>query len=126
MYPVGTSVSNLTSVNKGVVTLDAVFDESKCKISWFTDTAQSLDPVTISYFTDYEIPDFNLKKEGYTFKCWRYNGKEYYAGDVLCELTTNSTAKFTAEWTPNNYIIKFNSNGGSGFMDSVDAVYEET
>ena len=126
VYPVGTSVSNLTSVNKGVVTLDAVFDESKCKISWFTDTAQSLDPVTISYFTDYEIPDFNLKKEGYTFKCWRYNGKEYYAGDVLCELTTNSTAKFTAEWTPNNYIIKFNSNGGSGFMDSVDAVYDET
>ena len=125
-YAAGTTVSNLVTANKGVITLDAVFDESQYEVSWFTDSEQQLDTVKLKYFDIYEIPDFKLTKVGYVFKCWSYQGENYRPGDQLYKLTTSSTAKFTAKWEPNTYTVKFDSNGGSGLMADIDCNYDES
>lgn len=71
-------------------------------------------------FTETDIAGIDLTdaKQGYTFEGW-YSGETKLAAGY--RVTQNVT--FKAKWTAKTYIITFDSNGGSGTVNAVSAVY---
>ena len=62
----------------------------------------------------------NPSKTGYTFSGW-------YNGDVKLteETVINANITYTAKFEPNRYSVAFNANGGSGSMETIEAVFDE-
>ncbi|MCR4955242.1 MAG: InlB B-repeat-containing protein [Lachnospiraceae bacterium] len=65
-----------------------------------------------------------IKRAGYTFTEWNTasdgSGDSYEAGDEIS--VTNNTTLY-AQWTPNSYTVKYNSNGGNGTMSDSQFTY---
>ena len=77
-------------------------------ITFDTGTDKQIEKQTIKENKKAIKPTEELTKEGYTFDCWLLNGKEY---DFDTPVTSDIT--LVAKWNINNYIIKFDSNGGN-------------
>lgn len=71
-------------------------------------------------FTETDIAGIDLtgEKPGYTFEGW-YSGETKLAAGY--RVTQNVT--FKAKWTAKTYTVTFDSNGGSGTVNAVSAVY---
>lgn len=68
---------------------------------------------------DANLPS-NPSKKGYTFSGW-YNGEDKLTEETVIDADITYTAKFE----PNHYSIAFNANGGSGSMQTIEAVFDE-
>ena len=76
--------------------------------------------------TNYELPtcDF-VAPEGKEFDSWMVNGNKYQPGD---EIVVNENTTVTATWKdiptpePVKYVVSFNSNSGTGTMESVEVL----
>lgn len=62
----------------------------------------------------------NPSKKGYTFSGW-YNGENKLTEETVIDADITYTAKFE----PNRYSVAFNANGGSGSMQTIEAVFDE-
>ncbi len=62
----------------------------------------------------------NPSKTGYTFLGW-YNGEDKLTEETVIDADITYTAKFE----PNHYSVAFNANGGSGSMETIEAVFDE-
>ena len=92
----------------------------------------SMSNQTITYDSTEVLNDVLYSKEGYTFTSW--NTKEDGSGttynnkaEVLnLTSTNNGTVNLYAQWTPNSYKIRFNSNESTatGTMPDFDMVYD--
>lgn len=71
-------------------------------------------------FTETDIAGIDLTdaKQGYTFEGWYSGETKLVAG---YRVTQNVT--FKAKWTAKTYTVTFDSNGGSGTVNAVSAVY---
>lgn len=75
----------------------------------------------------------NPIKEGYTFIGWtgsnysHFMAQEYYIPqmDVKINKTDVGNKTFTANWVPNFYVLRFDSNGGTGTMDEQLFIYDD-
>ena len=67
-------------------------------------------------------------KEGYTFKGWATseNGSVAYTNGASYTMGTNSSYTLYAVWEANKNILVFNSNGGSGSMQSMTIATDST
>ena len=67
---------------------------------------------------------FNL--DGYTVTEWNTeadgNGITYMSGSYY---SLNEDITLYAQWTPNNYTVKFDSNGGNGSMENLSFIYDK-
>lgn len=90
-YPVNKAFSNLTTTNGGVINAYAIWN-----------------PVSTT------LP--KASRTGYTFAGWKNSadGKVYAAGTSY---TPAASSTMTAQWTPNTYTIKFNTNGGNSIAN---------
>jgi len=59
------------------------------------------------------LPDCGFTRKGYSFATWMINDVQYPAGATV-DAAGSMTA--IAAWTPNNYTVRFDANGGSGSM----------
>lgn len=62
----------------------------------------------------------NPSKKGYTFSGW-YSGEDKLTEETVIDADITYTAKFE----PNRYSVAFNANGGSGSMETIEAVFDE-
>ncbi len=62
-----------------------------------------------------------LTKTGYSFGGWKYEDDSNYSASDTFE----SDAKLSPIFTPNQYTIAFNANGGNGEMNSLSMTYDE-
>ena len=93
-----------------ILTLIGIFlmnKETKHIVSFDTDGGSHID---IQVVEDIVIKPDDPIKEGYKFLYWSYDGKEY---DFTQKVSDNITLKAKWEKTINNYVVKFDSNGGS-------------
>ncbi len=96
--------------------------------------------VNITYGTNtYNKMSDNIPtKTGYNFNGWytaTVGGKQVYNESGICTNDTGywsdgkwyyaSSLDIYAQWSQNNYTIKYNANGGSGEMSSTSATYNE-
>lgn len=124
-YEDGETVSGLTSVDGGVVTLYAVWDPISYSIAFNAAGGEgTMDPMTnILYDVVTNLTPNAFTKPGCEFLHWerKETGEAYetYAdGAAVSNLTTNAnvTVTLTAVWDA-PYWVKFEPNGGKGKME---------
>lgn len=84
-------------------------------VKFKTNCTQKIDDVVVEEDSLLEEPTVELKKQGYTFKGWKHNFKNAIKSDLTIE----------AKWSPNNYIVTFDPNGGEYYEESVVVTYDE-
>ena len=129
-YNDGQSVVNLTDADGGEVSLYAVWDEKRYTIKYHRNFGadQTSTQGNLSYANPVRILSTSPRK-GYTFAGWATTSggeAEYLAGnDYSIDPGDSDFVHLYAVWTPINYMIGFNANGGEGAMESKTIDYDE-
>ena len=124
----GTSYSDGASIHtSSSVTLYAQWIKSDIEISFDNNGGSG---VMTSIFAagneSVKLPNNLFTKLGYTFSSW--NTKSDGSGTIynnLSNITAVEDLKLYAIWTPNNYIVSYDSNGGEGSMSNQNATYDK-
>ncbi|MBR1444322.1 MAG: InlB B-repeat-containing protein, partial [Firmicutes bacterium] len=79
--------------------------------------------------TSYTVEDDDITlaeptKTGYTFTGWTYEGQEEPTKEVTIKKGSMENKEYTANWTANTYIVKFDKNGGTGTMTDQEFTYD--
>ncbi len=124
LYADGATVANLTSTAGDTVNLYAIWGERTYTVTFDANGGEIDDGDSTREYT-YNSTYGSLpvpSRTGYKFTGWK-NGDNLITGDMTCTLADNAT--FTASWTPINYVIAFDANGGTGEMGAINAVYDK-
>lgn len=85
--------------------------------------------VTVKYTENYTVPEPEFSLKGYTFAGWNTkpdgSGESYEAGTKTNMLAASGTVILYAKWTPQNYEVTFDANGGSGTMTPQEMTYDQ-
>ncbi len=129
-YTDGQSVSNLTEVAGGTVTLYAKWVPHTYTVSYDPNGGTgSTEPSSHTYDEPKALTANGFTKTGYTFAGWA-NSEEgavaYGDGQSVSNLTSENggTETLFAKWTPNTYTISYDSNGGAGSTASSGHTYD--
>lgn len=124
------SVFNLTSEHQGKYTLYAQWTPNQYSVSFDGNTGLGgLGVMNAVYDTPFDLPANYFIKTGYTFAGWALTSD----GDVLytdtekvSNLTSDVDGSVTlyAVWTPNEFIVKFDANTGTGSMADAVVAYD--
>lgn len=117
-YADGASVMNLSTANKGKVTLYAIWTANTYTINFISDFGiGSMPPQTIAYDKSVKLDANAFHYPGYSFAYWTGSNGKIYKDKVsvknLCNEQGDSIT-LKAYWTINTYTVKFNANGGTG------------
>lgn len=130
----GTKVTDSTPVPAGNITLYAhwVTNRYQIKFDGNGNTSGTTAAMTVSYDTDVVLNANAYAKTGYVFAGWntRADGKgtSYKDQETVKNLVSAANGSITlyAQWTSNNYEIRFRPNGGSGNMDVMTVRYDQS
>lgn len=64
-------------------------------------------------------------RTGYTFTGWTGSNGTAAQKSVTIAKGSTGNKSYTANWTPTNWTVKYNANGGTGTMDTDTATYNE-
>jgi len=134
-YNDGASVKNLTPTEDGIFDLYACWSNITRTITFdannetsFTETQSIGSGIEAHLKAFADLNQDNFKKTGYSFVNWNTKAtggtSETAYGDETAVIFTEDTVLY-AQWTPNQYYVKFNANGGSGNMDDQLFTYDE-
>ena len=70
------------------------------------------------YTIEHSIVLNSPSRTGYTFEGW-YSDSAFNNKETVINAGTTGSKTLYAKWTPNNNIVRFNSNGGSGTMSNL-------
>ena len=100
-------------------------DIPQYKVTFITNNGTTIEPEMMSESNSYVLPT-DLKRTGYTFKGWYTNAS--FGESYKCEssIVVSSNITLYASWTPINYMVAFNGNGGTGTMDPMSFAYDES
>ena len=132
----GQAVQSLSNENNGVVTLYAIWNPIHYTIHFSAVgegfTGSTPDQVC-AYGTKYNLNENGFKKEGYHLVKWTLDeagtSSTYYTDkqEVKNLADTEGTViNLYGQFEINTYKIVFDSNGGQGSMDGIDATYGES
>ena len=121
------SVKNLAT--SGSVTLFAVWVKAEYTVSFNANGGTgTMDSVTHCEDLSYTLPDNAFTKTGYLFEGWATSSTgsaQYLDKASVKDLSTQgNNVTLYAIWSPINYTIKFNSNGGEGTMADMSMTYD--
>ena len=127
------SVKNLTAVNGAVVTLYAQWSTNSYTVAFVGNgnTGGNTSSMTMKFDETKALNKNGYVKTGYSFTKWNTKsngtGTAYSNQQSVKNLTNVNGGIFFlyAQWTPNNYVIKFNGNGAtSGSTASMNMTYD--
>ena len=96
------------------VTLYAKWTKNKYVITFDSNGGSNVEGVEYNYYDELSAPTAPTK-EGHTFAGW-YLGDKYF--DFNDERMPAEDITLVAKWTVNEYVVKFNSNGGSAIANA--------
>ena len=125
----GASVNNLSAVNGATVTLYAVWQVNNYTVSYNSNNgAGSMENSVFSYGVAQNLRLNAFTRTGYSFTGWSRTEKgevEFTNGASVNNLSVNTeTITLYAQWEANNFFVSYNSNGGSGTMESSTFTYD--
>ncbi len=89
------------------------------------DGSGSMTPTTCTYDETCNLTTNTFTREGYTFAGWQYSEQNYNDGaDVTNLVSTASSLTFTAQWTPIQFTVHYEANGGSNTMSDTTCTYD--
>jgi len=119
------SVKNLTSKNKGTVTLYAQWAKSY-KITYVLDGGTNSAKNPPAYTEEKTVTLYSPTKAGYTFGGW-YSDSWFQNKVTQIPRGSRGNKKLYARWIRTSYSVKFNGNGStSGSMSSMNSCKGET
>lgn len=130
-YQAGASVSNLVSTNGGSITLSAIWAEVNYNVAFNANGGSgSMANQQMQVGIAEALNANTFTRTGYTFSGWaesatgavKYTDKQ----SVTSLASEGATKTLYAVWTANTYTIAFDSNGGSGTINSITATYDES
>lgn len=126
------SFENLTDEPSGEVVLYAQWIPNKYSIHLDanTGTGEQIPDMTMTYDVPVGLPACSYSKEGYVFAGWNDaadgSGARYDDEAQVENLISTPNGEITlyAQWAKNSYFIDFDSNTGTGKMDTQKAFYD--
>ena len=124
------SVSNLASGAGAVVTLYAAWTPHTYMVRYDANGGTgSIDPSSHTYDAAKTLTANSFARTGYTFAGWATNaeGEIAYTDEAsVSNLASENGATVTiyATWTPHNYTISYDDNGGTGSTDKSSHTYD--
>ena len=119
-------ISNLSNLDGDKITLYAIWEPIKYKVKFVDDNKYTEQEFT--YDQKQKLKTNSFVKTGYTFLEWILDGDsniKYKDNEEVINLTSEEeTIILWATWSKNKYIIKFNSNGGTGKMENQQMAYD--
>ena len=124
-YTNGQKVQNLTSADKGVVTLYAKWKSIMYTISYTVSSdATGAENNPKSYTVESaDIKLDNPTKTGYTFEGWTLSDDNTKQTTVTITKGSTGNRSYTAHFRANTYTVVFNANGGTGTMSNQTFTY---
>ena len=132
VYPDKATVKNLASTNNSTITLYAVWQPVNYTVQYNSNGGSgTMSNTSFAYNESKALAANTYVKPGYTFIGWGTtpSGSAVYTDKETVKniaSTNNSTVVLYAIWQPINYVIEFNSNGGTGSMSNVNIAFNET
>lgn len=125
----GEKVKNLSDKANGTVTLYAIWTSDAYSVVFHSNTPiEETRTQDISVTKKTELIPNPFERTGYDFAGWSKTADgqpEYKNKAVVTHLAEGGEkVDLYAVWTPHKYSIKFSSNGATGTMGSVEAVYD--
>ena len=116
------AVKNLTSEDKGSVTLYAQWEADSYSVIFHENGAESgnTDALNCSYDEEYDVPECGFIKEDYHFIGWCSEidgiGTYYYPGDKIKNMASENGAAIVlyAVWEHDFYTVKFDGGDSTG------------
>ena len=108
-YLPGQAITNLTDEPNGNVDFTAVWTGNVYQVTFDSAGGSTVDPIGAPCGEQVEAPSTVPTKAGYTFAAWTTNGVAV-AWPIVMPI---GGLTVTAQWTPNDYVLTFESNGGS-------------
>lgn len=113
------------------LTLYAQWKHTEYKVSFNSNGGSgSMDQQTFEHTISEKINANTFTRVGYTFSGWNTKadgtGTSYTDQQSVVDITSNvETITLYAQWSPNNYTVKFDANGGSGTMTNQTLTYDK-
>lgn len=101
------------------MTLIAQWQANEYQVSFETGIDETCATIAVTYDDDYTLP--TLTRIGYSFDGWTYKGNLISAG----KWNISEDCILQAKWTPNQYTITLNANGGTVSETSYTVHYDE-
>ena len=130
-YKDGEKVKNLATEDGAVITLYAQWFKEDITITFAANGGAGSVPESRLYKIEDELPDAGaLTREGFDFNGWNTaadgSGRHYGGGEELTEANwPNKDVTLYAQWTPIQYTVVFDGNGGKGSMAKQTFIYGE-
>ena len=105
-------------------TLTAKWDAVSYKINYILNGGTNAVGNHFSYISEQRIVLEAPTKTGYTFTGWTYDGQTTPKKEVVIEYGSTGDKTFTANWTPNTYMITFDAKGGTVSPSSMTVTYD--
>ena len=108
-------ITNLTAINNATIDLYAVWSTDEFTITYDLGggTVNGTNPTTYSANTE-AFTLINPTRTGYTFTGWTGTGLDSLSTEVTIATESTGNRTYTANWTPADYTITLDNNGGSG------------
>ena len=103
-------VRNLTNVNNGVVTLQAIWEIIEYTVCFNGNGADNgeMGRLSLKYDQVATLPVNEFTKTGYLFDGWLYEGKTYQDGEEISKLSeVEDFVTLQAQWRPIEYTVRF-------------------
>ena len=123
-------ISVIDSSRNSDITLYAKWSQNTYELTFDTgEGCESINSVFIKPDQSYKLPGSNLTRDNYTFIGWAKTKKGnaiYKPGDTVIGLgKKGDKVTLYAKWLKDSYQICFDSNGGSGYIDSLKVDIDE-
>ena len=127
-YTEGQIVKNL--VSSGTITLYAQWEANKYTVKFDNNNGTgTMSNQTLTYNKSERLIENTFTKEGYAFTEWNTkqdgSGTSYLNNASVKNLATSGEITLYAQWKANEYIIKYNSNTGTGTMSNQTTSYDK-
>ena len=128
-YSDGASVTNLASTAGATVDLYATWSPNRYTVTFNPNGGTGrMAGQTVDYDKDLILTKNSFTRTGYSFAGWSSSASgrvEYTDGAKVRNLSsTGGSIELFAVWTPHSYVVKFNTNGGTGTMAPQDFTYD--
>ena len=130
-YDDGATINFVTTVNE-TVTLFAKWIQNDYTVKFNANGGSgSMLDMSRKYDDNTALTTNAFTKEGYTFAGWNTvaDGSGTGYSDESTDnitATSNATVNLYAQWTPYNYTVKFDANGGTGTMADQSRAYDDS
>ncbi|MBP3316428.1 MAG: InlB B-repeat-containing protein [Alphaproteobacteria bacterium] len=116
-------------VTSGTATIVAMWGRNQYTVTYSCGSGTGTPPekAVAKYNQNFAVANNTCSRDGYTFSGWGVSEtNDIKTANTTFNWSYVSDKTLTAQWTPCEYTVAFNANGGNGNMDSTTHTYDKS